>query len=228
MLKITKEWQVAKDIFNKNGVFNSFEYMELVEDTVKMFIKELKIVDLITLKISDGYKVTYSSAKDEYILHVPKNEIEGKILTAESRIDIRTNIAHEMCHIYNEDTKYFTWVDKSPMWSRRNRALCALAETRADIFANKYCNKFYGGASFNWIFIGGDYKKDGYFNGELRIHLAKLYPIYDKSLVQKLFFGIMQKDGFISYDEITNSVYHDLRLTKGKKDWMKKLLFMSA
>lgn len=227
MLKITGDWSSTREQYRELSDYNADSYMGFVESVVKNALSVLHIAEKVVLKVSDGYKVTYSNTKDEYTLHVPKEEIENKIIGAEGKIDVATNILHEVGHIYNEDPKYFTWVDKSPMWSKRNRALCALAETRADIFANKYANQFYNNASFNWVFKGGDYKKDGYFKGELRVHLAKLYPTYNKTLVQKLFFGIMQKDGFISYDEITNSVYHDLRLSKGKKDWMKKLLFMS-
>ncbi len=233
-VETTKKWDKLKKYCEDNGLDNSYIYMLHVEDIVKKFMTEIDIpVTVELLPATIGYLVEYSLVQKKYILNVPISEIKNTVVNPTNLVDIRTNICHEIGHIYYEDPKYFRVFDKTFAWTLRNKIISALAETRADVFANKYTTKIFGDASFNWIptdpiFLvnpKSGVEKTGYLPGRDRQKLGKEYTEYTKRLVKYLFAVYLPVNR--SYEDVTRSVEEDGRL-KGKKNWMKKVLFMDV
>lgn len=231
-IKPADKWNDLKKKFQKGGFESSVSYMNFVEETVDIFATELGINSLIEIRQAKiGYTVEYSFRKNCYYLNVPIEEIHNTVITPKNSISIRTNICHEMGHIYYEDPKFFNLWDKGVVWNLRNKVISSLVETRADIFANKETTEVFRSSNFDWIpvdpiFVANpksDVDYTGYLPPRIRHKIGKEHTEYTKRTVRYLFDMYLSQ--FKRYDEIVDSIRKDGRILKGKKEWLKSLLW---
>lgn len=214
-----------------------YDYMGLIENFMAKAIKNIKIKDEITLLYdvtnSPGFGVSYTNGK--YIFMVPML-YHYKKKYGINRFDrhdnvmvcrLYTNLAHELCHIVKEDSRYF----KVGFFGFNNevKALTALKETRADLYALGYMLKYYknlGAPDFSWMDekdpdgVKIDYKTGGYFNREKRIEHLEKYLTYRPNTVKDL-LNLFEFDRFTSRGKLVRYIRE-----KYKKD--KELMYFSG
>ena len=196
--------------------------MTLIEKFFVDAIRFEKIKDDITLMYDitggNGFEVGYK--KGNYTVYVPMLCNYKKKLNM-SRFDKRnnemvcclyTNLAHELCHIVKEDSRYL----KVGFLGYNNelKALNLLKESRADFFSLNYMlnhYKKYNGPDYRWMDekdedgVRIDYKNGGYLNREKRIELLQKFLTYRPNTV-KFLFNIFEFDRFTTHGKVVHYV----------------------
>ena len=211
--------------YKKSRKNNALYYMNCVEKIVEEYVCYLSLKEKIRLFIGSNYQVVYLDGA--YNLEVPKKFINTVNLYEElNYLEVATIIAHELGHIVNKDSKIFGLYDKTFVWLKRNKVINTLIETRADIFSYNLVMSVYGGYSYKWFSNNADYKKCGYLDGGTRLFIIQNFEKYDNEVVNYIFENIYKKDKYTTLYEIENKIKEDMTITKDKKNWMLKLLYI--
>lgn len=170
----------------------------------------------LKLTVRKSLKGTTSSLKSDntFLLTIGEEDLLVPTLDCNVQkefLSVATLLAHEFAHLYYNDVKYYR-----ASFSKRNAAICILKETRADIFAENLVTQLYGQSCYSWMStVPLNYKRDGYFDGNMRINIIKKCPVYNRSAVEQILhiFGV---DKFITEEKILGHYK--------KTEWLLKLL----
>ncbi len=217
-----RKWSEYKKCVGYNGK----EYMKRVENIVNDYVCHLGIKSKIKLKVGTDYQVLYDFVNYSYIIEVPDSKILNAVCDEKEFLEMATNIAHEISHIYNEDSKYFHCFDGffKACGVKEFIISCVLKETRADIFSMNLVTSVYGGYDYNWFVNGQHYSNSGYLDSGTRLFIVLNYQVYDGILIRYLFENIFEKDNYMCQADYQMTMLSKIKVIRGKERWVQKLI----
>ena len=168
-LHFSQKWRdnakTIKNKYEKNkksiNFFEEYTFIDNVEDiTIELVnylnkkIRNFNEHDITVIK-GTTMQVFYKEGKYELELceaYDFKFAMEKERLTFDSDdlINLYTNIAHELAHIYYNDTKYSKCITEKIKQDKIDKYINSLIETRADIYAGKIVRSLNKNPKFKW------------------------------------------------------------------------------
>lgn len=220
---------------NKAETEAKLAYMEEVMNLVNEIMVGYHVTSKVRLDVGKSICQIYPSL-GFYNLEVKLFE-HGPLNTPESKVSLATHIYHEMGHLINGDTKFFTAArgvteitkelnkNKSqyPLHHRASIVLQVLSECRADFFGKKSAMSLYNNYLFDWVAGDKPYHKTGYMPAADRKALMDRFDCYSLDFVNFMFESCFEADGYLSRD-ILNEYLRTAKVTAIPKSWAYQLL----